>query len=187
MLLPASPLPPQGQVYGCLYYFPYENDRETLPQDPTLFFKPREDSPFAGGGGGGMGFTQAPPRGTQALPRGGPTQALQRGGATQAQRGTQALGRAAGGGGGEEEEDDEDGDALGWQTHPIFEAFWQGRLIPGARIDTLPFIESVRQKRTAQAKVRASGAGSMRWRQLCGSCSWLNGAARGRPALRHAP
>lgn len=24
---------------------------------------------------------------------------------------------------------------------PIFEAFWQGRLIPGSRIDSLPFIE----------------------------------------------
>ena len=24
---------------------------------------------------------------------------------------------------------------------PMFEAFWQGRLIPGARIDSLPFIE----------------------------------------------
>ena len=27
---------------------------------------------------------------------------------------------------------------------PMFEAFWQGRLIPGARIDSLPFVE-VRQ------------------------------------------
>jgi len=24
---------------------------------------------------------------------------------------------------------------------PLFEAFWQGRLIPGARIESLPFIE----------------------------------------------
>ena len=24
---------------------------------------------------------------------------------------------------------------------PMFEAFWQGRLIPGARIDSLPFVE----------------------------------------------
>lgn len=39
---------------------------------------------------------------------------------------------------------------------PIFEAFWQGRLIPGARIDTLPFMEAVRQKRTAQTKVGPS-------------------------------
>lgn len=25
---------------------------------------------------------------------------------------------------------------------PLFEAFWQGRLIPGARIESLPFIEA---------------------------------------------
>ena len=27
---------------------------------------------------------------------------------------------------------------------PMFEAFWQGRLIPGARIDSLPFVEVTR-------------------------------------------
>ena len=31
--------------------------------------------------------------------------------------------------------------AAGPTPAPIFETFWQGRLIPGARIDTLPFIE----------------------------------------------
>jgi hypothetical protein len=56
-----------------------------------------------------------------------------------------------GGGGGVDEEDEE---AQAWQTAPIFEAFWQGRLIPGARIDTLPFLEAVRTKRSAQAKAR---------------------------------
>jgi hypothetical protein len=35
---------------------------------------------------------------------------------------------------------------------PTFEAFWQGRLIPGACVDTLPFIRSVRSKRTAAGK-----------------------------------
>ncbi|KAL3158051.1 hypothetical protein ABBQ32_011660 [Trebouxia sp. C0010 RCD-2024] len=35
---------------------------------------------------------------------------------------------------------------------PMFEAFWQGRLIPGARIDSLPFVEMVRAKRTAASK-----------------------------------
>ena len=25
----------------------------------------------------------------------------------------------------------------------MFEAFWQGRLIPGARIDSLPFVEVI--------------------------------------------
>ena len=34
--------------------------------------------------------------------------------------------------------------AAGPTPAPIFETFWQGRLIPGARIDTLPFIEVCR-------------------------------------------
>lgn len=33
------------------------------------------------------------------------------------------------------------GKALQQASSPMFEAFWQGRLIPGARIDSLPFIE----------------------------------------------
>lgn len=36
---------------------------------------------------------------------------------------------------------------------PIFEVFWQGRLIPGAKVDTLPFLEALRTKRNAAAKV----------------------------------
>lgn len=35
---------------------------------------------------------------------------------------------------------------------PLFEAFWQGRLIPGARIESLPFVESLRLKRSAAAR-----------------------------------
>jgi hypothetical protein len=35
---------------------------------------------------------------------------------------------------------------------PTFETFWQGRLIPGACVDTLPFIRGVRCKRSAAAK-----------------------------------
>ena len=66
--------------------------------------------------------------------------------ATAAARGTQFGAVAA------LDDEDEDESSANWQTFPIFEAFWQGRLIPGARIDTLPFIEAVRQKRTAQAK-----------------------------------
>ncbi len=42
--------------------------------------------------------------------------------------------------------------ALLQATAPLFEAFWQGRLIPGACVDTLPFVESVRAKRTAATK-----------------------------------
>ena len=38
---------------------------------------------------------------------------------------------------------DEEVDVPLWQRSkaPLFEAFWQGRLIPGARIESLPFIE----------------------------------------------
>eukprot|EP00887_Chlorella_sp_A99_P005757 scaffold1.g5757.t1 len=132
-------VPDRGVVAGVLYYFPYENDHETVPTDASPYFRAREDSPagMAGRAGGPTqrSGTQAPPA-TQAGPH-----------ATQAVRGgQQGLEGVA-----EDEEMDEEG-ALGWQTHPIFEAFWQGRLIPGARIDTLPFIEAVRQKRNAQAK-----------------------------------
>lgn len=35
---------------------------------------------------------------------------------------------------------------------PTFEAFWQGRLIPGACVDTLPFIRNVRMKRNAATR-----------------------------------
>jgi structural maintenance of chromosomes flexible hinge domain-containing protein 1 len=35
---------------------------------------------------------------------------------------------------------------------PTFEAFWQGRLIPGACVDTLPFIRAVRAKRGAAGR-----------------------------------
>lgn len=40
-------------------------------------------------------------------------------------------------------EGEEEGDVSIWQrsSAPLFEAFWQGRLIPGARIESLPFIE----------------------------------------------
>lgn len=130
------PLPTcaQGTVSGVLYYFPYQNDAETVPlENPLTSSKPMA-SPFRPGGA-----TQRP-AGTQ-LPR-----------ATQAPRATQ-LGGGGGGGLAAMEEDEEDEGPDAWQTTPIFEAFWQGRLIPGARIDTLPFVEAVRQKRTAQAKV----------------------------------
>ena len=39
---------------------------------------------------------------------------------------------------------DEETEVPLWQRSraPLFEAFWQGRLIPGARIESLPFIEA---------------------------------------------
>lgn len=124
----------QGTVYGVLYYYPFQNDQETVPvENLQTSTKPASSPPFGGGRATQIAPTQLP-RGTQAVPRG-----------------TQVGGGGAGPAAMEEDEDEE---ALGnWQMAPIFEAFWQGRLIPGARIDTLPFVEAVRQKRTAQAKV----------------------------------
>lgn len=133
--LPSAPCShPQGTVSGVLYYFPFQNGTETVPVESPLTSAKPVTSPFRPGGA-----TQRPV-GTQ-LPR-----------ATQAPRGTQ-LGGGGGGGLAAMEEDEEDEGLEAWQTVPIFEAFWQGRLIPGARIDTLPFVEAVRQKRTAQTKV----------------------------------
>lgn len=121
-------VPDKGFVSGVLHYFPYENDQETVPvENPLTSTKP---SPFAG-------LTQV-----------GPSQAA---GRTQigAEAGMHAT-QAPGGGRDGDGSDGEEGGVL--LQAPIFEAFWQGRLIPGARIDTLPFIEAVRQKRTAQTK-----------------------------------
>ena len=133
---------------GVLYYFPFQNDQETVPAEVAAAAKP-SGSPFghhaaAGGRGTQMGLSQLPPRATQHAPRG-----------TQMGGGGAGGSAAAGGIGGlgNDEEDEEEAPPGGWQLAPIFEAFWQGRLIPGARIDTLPFVEAVRQKRTAQAKV----------------------------------
>ena len=137
---PDSAYPPscaalQGIISGVLYYFPFENDHETVPVDSTH-----------------AGLLGPPPAPAGAVR---PTQlrGTQLGAATHRAAGTQAGPRATqhGGIGGAADLDEEEEDAaLGWQTHPIFEAFWQGRLIPGARIDSLPFIEAVRQKRNAQ-------------------------------------
>jgi structural maintenance of chromosomes flexible hinge domain-containing protein 1 len=115
-------VPNKGTVCGVLYYFPYENDHETVPQENVASStKPIMPSPFAP--------TQLPVMSQMPL-------------ATQAHR-------QGGDGGGVSE--DEEVEVAAWRA-PIFEAFWQGRLIPGARIESLPFIETVRQKRSAQVK-----------------------------------
>lgn len=105
----------QGQVAGVLYYFPYENDHETVPTEPSAVFKTREDSPFAVAGRVGgptqRGPSQMPPRATQAGAR-----------PTQAGRAVQHVGGGQPDPG--QDEEDEDG-LLSWQTYPVFEAFWQ--------------------------------------------------------------
>ena len=131
-------VPNKGTVCGVLYYFPFQNDQETVPVENPLTSTKPASSPF-GGQPTQLGATQLPRHATQHPAAGR---------ITQAPRATQ-LG-AAGGAAAEDDEDDEALDA--WQVAPIFEAFWSGRLIPGARIDTLPFVEAVRSKRSAQAK-----------------------------------
>jgi hypothetical protein len=60
------------------------------------------------------------------------------------------------------------------QGAPVFETFWQGRLIPGACVDTLPFIEAIRSKRTAAQKDLLPDEifGRLRWvgRPHTGTC-----------------
>jgi hypothetical protein len=145
-------VPQRGTVCGVLYYFPYQDGAESAPlENPLTSCKPASSpvQQFGAARATQQGPTQAP-RGTQAAPRG-----------------TQAPGGGvAGASGGLEEEEEEEG-AGAWQVAPIFEAFWQGRLIPGARIDTLPFIESVRSKRSAQAKASDSRLPCSWQRQLC--------------------
>ncbi|KAL4443930.1 hypothetical protein ABPG75_011667 [Micractinium tetrahymenae] len=126
-------VPDKGIVCGVLYYYPFQNDQETVPvENPQTSTKPASSPPCGGGHATQVAPTQLP-RGTQVLPRG-------------TQLGGGGAGPAA-----MEEDDDEEAPGS-WQAAPIFEAFWQGRLIPGARIDTLPFVEAVRSKRNAQAK-----------------------------------
>lgn len=48
---------------------------------------------------------------------------------------------------------DAGGDGEARSTAPLFETFWQGRLIPGSGLDSVPFIEAVR------AKLRGSASG----------------------------
>ncbi|KAK9820414.1 hypothetical protein WJX72_010046 [[Myrmecia] bisecta] len=122
-------VPGKGTVSGVLWYFPFENERETLPSESAAWAHLAASS---------MTLTQIPPTLTQ-LP-----------GATQlgTQRPADAHLSADGDGSGDET------DTSMWQRSksPLFEAFWMGRLIPGARVDSLPFIEAVRSKRNAAGR-----------------------------------
>lgn len=75
-----------------------------------------------------------------------------------------------------------------WQRSkaPLFEAFWQGRLIPGARIESLPFIEvcpfSAQQLNVTQeelAHLHVNCLGGLRAKQS-------NGQTMGLSHLMHA-
>lgn len=68
---------------------------------------------------------------------------------------------------------------------PTFEAFWQGRLIPGACVDSLPFIRSVQARRNAAAKDKLPDEVFSRLRYYHESCSESCSAGSG-TSLSHA-
>lgn len=126
-------VPNKGIVFGALYYYPYENDRETVPiSSGSAWYN------------GAMGqsvqtenimTTQNVCENLLSLP-------------------SKTQGRMSSGNPSLQDEECfecENADTMQFKD-PIFEAFWQGRLIPGARIDTVPFIEEVRRKRNAKMK-----------------------------------
>jgi structural maintenance of chromosomes flexible hinge domain-containing protein 1 len=141
-------VPEKGTVNGVLYYFPYENDRETVPLEagPSWAINNGLSSSSTRAlNGSGAAQTQAGLNNIR----------------TQAGAGTQfgAAGRATqaiAGGSKEVSQDDlsDDEDAGGGLPNrsSIFSAFWQGRLIPSAQVDSLSFLDAIRQKRTAASK-----------------------------------
>jgi hypothetical protein len=68
---------------------------------------------------------------------------------------------------------------------PTFEAFWQGRLIPGACVDSLPFIRSVQARRNAAAKDKLPDEVFSRLRYYHESCSESCSAGSG-TTMSHA-
>lgn len=116
-------VPEYGVVAGNLYYFPYENGRETVPFLPSLLKIDHQlHEAFAGN--------------------------TQHGTATQNATLPQSIRSSAVDG---DLSDGDDATAYAFQA-PIFETFWQGRLIPDSRISTLGFVEAVRRKRNATSK-----------------------------------
>jgi hypothetical protein len=118
-------VPEYGVVAGNLYYFPYENGRETVPFLPSLLKADHQiHEAYAGNTQHGTATQNA------TLPQSvrGPPGALDG-----------------------DLSDGDDAHAFTFQA-PIFETFWQGRLIPDSRISTLGFVEGVRRKRNAISK-----------------------------------
>ena len=115
-------VPGCGDVGGVLWYFPCGADDETVPEDDG------DDDAAAAAGGAGIDMTQAPPL-------------TQGGGARLTQAGSGALADAPPG-----------PSSSMLRPAPGLECFWQGRLIPGARVDTLPFIDAVAARRGGGAR-----------------------------------
>eukprot|EP00873_Tetraselmis_striata_P016358 jgi/Tetstr1/436622/TSEL_025418.t1 len=122
-------VPDKGVVDGVLYYFPYENGAESLPADKSLVKKSADV----------FTLTQQ-----QRSPDGAP---LTQGKAQCSQAAPLLPAECVDG----DEGADEDG-AARRRVGPVLSTFWQGRLIPATRIESLPFIEATRAKRSAAAR-----------------------------------
>ena len=127
-------VPDRGTVEGMLWYFPFQYDHETLPDERDTVNRTTCMSTS----------TASLLHPTNATHPNQPTQSTTQhpGGAATfidlvAEDDADALERAA---------------AMTRALEPrsLFELFWQGRLIPGTRVDSLPFIEAVRTNRTAK-------------------------------------
>eukprot|EP00892_Ulva_mutabilis_P012666 jgi/Ulvmu1/9772/UM056_0012.1 len=116
----ALDVPGKGNVEGTLWYFPYKNDAETVPRVVNQFIQQAQKET-------GMA--------TQAF-----TQAVM---VTQAREHDSTM------------LDDDiievlpDDDYAADIPLPVFEVFWQGRLIPGTSVASIPFLDALRAKMAA--------------------------------------
>ncbi|GIL94923.1 hypothetical protein Vretimale_1033 [Volvox reticuliferus] len=141
-------VPGKGIVEGVLWYFPFMDGAETVPRE--LGAAAYGSGSAAGGGPGVLTqFMQELP--TQLSLHGAAALATQlarvgRSGASGTQPGQlpeqmqRALADML------LEEDQEESQVCTQGHVPMFETFWQGRLIPGSGLDSLPFIEALRTK-----------------------------------------
>ncbi|GLC56261.1 hypothetical protein PLESTB_001085700 [Pleodorina starrii] len=139
-------VPGKGTVEGVLWYFPFTDGAETVPRELGA-------AAYGGGGpGGGAASMLLQELPTQTL-HGAAALATQlaragRGaaGSTQAGNLPEQMQRALADMLLEEDDLGGEGHARAQGHVPMFETFWQGRLIPGSGLDSLPFIEALRTK-----------------------------------------
>ncbi|PNW82785.1 hypothetical protein CHLRE_06g294050v5 [Chlamydomonas reinhardtii] len=166
-------VPGKGAVEGVLWYFPFVNGAETVPTEQgAAAYGSGCPGGSGGGAGGGKPGGGAPGPGVLTLAHELPTQMTLHGAAALATQmvraGRGGLGLGLGTQAGQlpeqmqralldlldcEDGADAGGDGEARSTAPLFETFWQGRLIPGSGLDSVPFIEAVR------AKLRGSASG----------------------------
>ncbi|EFJ52379.1 hypothetical protein VOLCADRAFT_86759 [Volvox carteri f. nagariensis] len=142
-------VPGKGTVEGVMWYFPFTDGAETVPRELGA-------AAYGGGGSAGPGGQGVLTQFMQELP----TQLSLHGAAALATQLARAeRGAASGTQTGQlpeqmqraladmlREEDLEEGHPPVQGHPPMFEAFWQGRLIPGSGLESLPFIDALRSK-----------------------------------------